>query len=341
MRKRYILAGLIAAAFLLPIAYMEGACGRGEGADTPYAPMLKAAMDHRPEARTFLTYPEWHIVYSADSLARHAQVKPPSAYPYSQDIGAFWSSWCALNRNADPKDAGDAKVMLYTIGYSFTVEMLVKALYENTIGHLAETLGGHRSSADAYAARVQAGYGAFMHETPWYAFPFGSALSHLWSLDGSGIRFQERRIALSLEFGVKAVYAKLIGWASGTALGADERTMRIILDASPDMVTAVDARIRPLGNGVYDVPRYAQFTDIAQKLATANIPFREIAGNDDIFMTYLVPSSTASVAPPSLHMPLPDSAEQERHGAVVKVSALSDAIRTLPRGARLEHIYDY
>lgn len=341
MKKRYLVAGLLGAALIWPVAYIEGTCKRGEALEAPYSPLLSQAKDQRPEARTYLTYPEWHIVYSADSLARHLKSNPPSAYPYTQDIAAFWTSWCALNRVADQKAAGDAKVMLYTIGYSFSLEMAVKAVYENTIGRLSEAIGGHDSSADRYAQQVQAQYGAFMHETPWYAFPFGSAFSHLWALGSEGLRFHERRLALSLEYGVKTGYAGLIGWASGTALGADERTMRVILDAPPEQVLAVDPRLKPVGNGVYDVPRYAQFTDIAQKLAAAGIAFREIAGNDDIFITFIAPPTTATMAPPLLFMNLPDEAGMERHGISVKVANLSDTLRSLPRGARLEHIYDY
>jgi hypothetical protein len=342
VKKRYILGGLLIAALLAPVGYIEVGCGAGsQTAGAPFKPLLTNPSDHRPEARTYLTYPEWHIVYSADSLARHLAHSPPSGYPYFSDIGSFWSSYCALNRVADPKAAGDAKVMLYTIGISFSAEMLVKAMYENTIGRLFEWIGGHESGPDVYAQRVQQSYGAFMHETPWYAFPFGTAFSNLWRAGGGGVRSWERHLALSLEYGIKTGYAKLIGWASGTALGKDERTMRIVLDGEPGKVAAIDARLKPLGGMTYETPRYAQFTQIAGELAAAGGNFREIAGNDDIFLTVIAPNSWAPTQPALLSMPLPDQPGRQRLGISLKVQNLTETLRTLPPGTRLEHIYDY
>lgn len=346
MKKRYILGGLLAAVLLWPVGYIELACRPANQGTVPYKSLLTAAKDQRPEARTLLTYPEWHIVYSAESLARHLKTRPPSGYRYLRDISSFWSSYCALNSIADPKAGGDAKIMLYTIGISFSAEMLVKAGYENTIGRLFEWMGGWHSPDDLYAARVQQHYGAFMHETPWYEFPFGRVFDGLWSLNGGGIRHWERRAALSLEYGVKTGYANLIGWASGTALGADERTMRIVLAATPEQIAAVDSRLKIVSsdiNGtIVDTPRYAQFTALAIKLADAGIRFREIAGNDDIFVTVIAPTSTKSLATPLLAMPLADRAGWERRGYMLNISMLSDMLVQLSaNGATLEHIYDY
>jgi len=344
-RKRYALALILFALILWPILYIELGCGPSATTATGYKPLLANKTDRRPEARTLLTYPEWHIVYSAESLGRHLRDKPPSGYRYFRDIGSFWSSYCALNQAADPGDAGDAKIMLYTIGISFSAEMGVKAAWENTIGRLFEAVGGYRSPEDRYAAEVQQRYGAFMHETPWYRFPFGQAFTGLWSSDFGGVRGIERRIALSLEYGVKTGYAKLIGWASGTTLGADEVRMRLVLAATPAQIAAIDPRLKILSgsaNGtVVDAPRYAQFTDLAQKIAAAGIAFREIAGNDDIFITVLAPASTPA-GKPLLSMKLGDRPGWERRGYMVKVPALSATLATLrAEGATLEHIYDY
>ena len=76
----------------------------------------------------------------------------------------------------------DARVMLYTIGLSYSAELLVKALYENTLGRVSEWVGGWHSADDRYAQQVQQRYGAFMHQTPWYAFPFWEALDGLWRI---------------------------------------------------------------------------------------------------------------------------------------------------------------
>ena len=59
---------LIVAGLLSPIAYVEIACSSDVGSDD-YDAILPAQY-HRPESRTLLTYPEWHIVHAYDDYAR-------------------------------------------------------------------------------------------------------------------------------------------------------------------------------------------------------------------------------------------------------------------------------
>jgi hypothetical protein len=353
VKKRWkVLIGLatIAALFVaLPVGYIELGC-RGGGdtvATMPYRPLGPA---ERAEARSWLTYPEWHIVYAADSLgAWLAAGKRPSGYPYVADARNFWTSYCRLNRQVSGRDgSGDARLMLHVIGLSFTAEMLVKSVYENTIGRLSEAIGGWASPEDRYAARVQQSYGAFMHETPWYRFGFGPALSGAWRVPGSGFRYWERRLALSSEYGVKAGYAKAIGGANSATLGPDETRMHMVIGAHPAQVAGLDPRLvplRPIGTGaaLVDTPRYATFTDIALRLADRTVKIIEIAGNDDIFVTALMPNA----GPPKfagvrsvMTMTLPDG--RVRQGLAVKVPDLIPLLNAVRiQGGTVEHVYDY
>ena len=338
-----------------PIFYIETQCRAplpGLSPASPYRAMLTDPTDQRPEARTWLTYPEWYIVYSAESFARYLRSGPPSGFGYGREIAGFWTGYCALNRaTTGSQAAGDAKLMIYTIGISYSVELAVKAGYENVIGRLSEWISGWRSADDHYAAAVQTRYGVFMHETPWYAFPFGEALKGEWRTHEphAHVRHWERRGALSLEYGVKAVYAKLIGWASGTTLGQDEHLIRIVVRATPAMVRTVDPRLRvvralPGDFLVIEAPRYAQFTDLLGKLAGSPIELVEIAGNDDIFVTALAQKKARPItgAVPLLHMALADRPGWERIGLAVKVRNLLPLMRNLAkRGDEIEHVYDY
>lgn len=346
------LAGLAAVA--APIAYIETQCGAplvGLDRAARYRPLL-AATDRRAEARTWLTYPEWHIVYSAESFGRFLRDNPPSAFPYGRHIAGFWSSYCRLNRaTAGTSDFGDAKVMIYTIGISYSLELAVKAGYENTIGRLFEAVSGWRSADDRYAVRVQQRYGAFMNETPWYAFPFGDALTGLWRTREpmQTARHWERRAALSAEYGVKAGYAKLIGWASGATLGRDETRLRFVARGSADALQRLDPRFRVVraargGMLVVESPRYAQFTELVGKLASSPVALVEIAGNDDIFVTALVPrgARVPAGAVTLLSMPLDDRPGWRRVGLSTKVPRLLPLIRGLREGGgTVEHVYDY
>jgi hypothetical protein len=350
------LLGLTLIAALVPILYVETSCSApppGFEARRPYASFLPDARGRRAEARTWLTYPEWYIVYSADTFGRFLEREPPSRFAYWRQIRGFWSGLCAVNRAGAGSDAAaDAKVMLYTIGLSFSAEMLVKAAWENSIGRLSEAVSGWPSENDRYAARIQRGYGGFMHETPWYEYPFGTALSGLWGTSEPSyqVRHWERRLGLSLEYGGKALYAGAIGWLSGATLGRDERTLRFVARADPAALRAVDPRFQPVGNvgdGLIAVaaPRYAQFTELMLKLSRTPAALVEIAGNDDIFVTLLLrdrgPRLPAE-AVPLIEVPLDDRPGWRRVGVTIGVDRLLPLIRAVrAAGGEVEHVYDY
>ncbi len=199
--------------------------------------------------------------------------------------------------------------------------------------------------------RIQQRYGAFMHETPWYEFPFGKALAGLWRTQEPFYftRHWERRIALGAEYGFKAGYAKLIGWASGASLGPDEKMLRFMVQGNGGTVAATDRRFRiagRAGNGltVVEAPRYAQFTDLMLKLSTTNARLVEISGNDDVFLTVLLPPKvTLPKSDKALfEAPLDDPQGWRRVGVSTKVPNLLATIRTVrSKGGRVEHVYDY
>jgi hypothetical protein len=343
-------AGVLLALAAAPILYVETQCG-ATGTVPPEAKSLLAPSERRGEARTWLTYPEWHIVYSAESLGKHLMAgRKPSDYPYMRDVKAFWRSTCAVNRIAAARPGGgDAKVMIYTIGLSFAAEMAIKAAWEKTVGTFFEWTSGHTSADDRHAALVQADYAAFMHQVPWYDYDFGKALSGLWATSEPRqlTRHWERRLALSMEYGVKVGYAKAIGAASGATLGRDELTLRFVTPAPPTTIAALDPRLKPIrltadGQTVVEAPRYAVFSDLLGKMAAANIPVSDIAGNDEIFLTALLPPSTMIGGTQNFAMPLGDRPGWRRVGVTVRVADLPATMRAIQgSGGTVEHVHDY
>src|SRR5262245_39686929 len=47
----------------------------------------------RPEDQTFLRFPEWYIVYSADEYAAFIASRRPSTFPYFESVRQFWQGY--------------------------------------------------------------------------------------------------------------------------------------------------------------------------------------------------------------------------------------------------------
>ena len=338
--KRLVLVVLLLVIGLLsPVAYVETMCRSPVVTDT-YRPILPEP-DHRPEARTLLTYPEWHIVHAYDDYAEVIRSGNPADFGYLQSINGFWSSLCSLSKAAGTHGGidGPTKQMVYTIGVSFSAELLLKAAYEETLGRVATLIRGEaRSPLDDLSATQAADYATFLQQVPWYLWDFRRDAAALQTAATDSFRDRERRIALGLEFRAKAAYAGVIATAVA-GMEPDALTMRsIVTGLSRDTLAAMGGvtiiATRPEGTEI-ETPRYAAFTDLAKLLAAQGGNFVEIAGNDDILFTAISDD-------PAMKGAIHSSARQGnpgfRHLVLVKVTALAEALRADPG---IEHIHDY
>lgn len=333
-----VLAGL-----LTPSAYVELAC-RNEA--TPQAEGRLAPEHQRAEARTLLTYPEWHIVHAYDDYARIIADGDPHDFGYLAAIGGFWSSFCTLSEAADAlgADSGGSRQTVHVIGVSFTAELLLKAAYEETLGRMATWVrGNERAALDELSAAQAAGYAAFLQQVPWYKWNFASDAAALDAGSEGTFRDGERAFALGLEYRAKAGYAGIIAQAV-EGLGADALTLRMIVSASTaaalaDMPEVRTVALRPEGIEI-ETPRYRALTLLLQRMAAAGGDFVEIAGNDDMLLTTLsdLPAKGADVL---TSMPRQGAADV-RNLHMVKVPELAAFLRMLSEnGLTLEHIHDY
>lgn len=325
---------------LAPVGYVETMC-RPEGAPDGYVALLPPE-HRRAEARTLLTYPEWHIVHAYDDYARVIAQDDPHDYAYGRAIGQYWSSLCTLSRRSGPMGGVDTptKQLVYVIGVSFTAELAMKALYEETLGRLFATLRGpEHSPLDRLSAQQAAEYAAFLEQTPWYRWDFAGDVRALEAAATGALRDRERRLALGGEFSAKAAYAGLIAQAVA-ATGQDELTLRMVVKGLPEQqLTALPGvtAIGPLGEGLeIETPRYRALTRLLERMAAAGGDFIEIAGNDDILFTVTSPDP----AMPGALASLPRQGYGDtRHLVLVKVAELAERLRALPGG--VEHIHDY
>lgn len=328
-------------ALLAPVLWVEAAC-RGTSVASPYEPILPAE-HRRAEARTLMTYPEWDIVYAYEDYAAVIRDGDPHDFRFLQAIAGFWRSACAMNEASASLGGADwtARQTIHVIGVSFTAELLLKALYEETLGRAATWVRGPtHAPLDDLSAEQAAAYAAFLHQVPWYRWDFGADAAALRAARTDALRDGERALALGIEYGTKARYARAIG-AAVAATGQDALTMRsVVAGLPPEALSALDGVAviaeRPEGVEV-ETPRYEAFTGIARAVAAAGGRFVEIAGNDEIMVTALTPDDEA-LAGELLRLPRQGEGGW-RHLLLLRVDELSTALAE----SRLvvEHVHDY
>jgi hypothetical protein len=354
--KRLLLAGIaVLCVFVATAVVFELHCSKVRGNFQPSAPTSAGgaiAGYARPEDDTFLTYAEWYIVWSYQEKAAWQLGHAPSGFPYFHAIRQYWSGYCCsygVVRGRYPFNFGD-HLMLVVIGTSFTIEYGIKGTYENTVGRITEWLGGReQTEEDRYAARVAQNYGIFVEDHPFYEFPFFSAFKGLWTdtrLWGPHLlRKWERKMWLTLDYGIEAVYCGLIRVASHTVYGVEEDVTYAVIENTPQVVLSdlPQARnVKSIGTDSFLVrmPRYQKFTDAAKDLLRANARFVEIAGNRQIMVTALVPRASGFQPPAGELLFASDVLTNEQLQRValrVPVASLGEVVGTLP----VEHIYDY
>ena len=312
----------------------------------------------RNQETSYVTFSEWYLVFNPQEYAEFIDKNPPSHFPYFGSIGQFWGGYChmyGITKNHFKFNSSD-HVVEAVIGSSFTVEYIIKGIYENTIGRISELSAlGQKTDEDAYATEVARDYGKFIPDYPWYEFPFAKRLGGLWtktSFFGPHLlRKFERKSFLSLEYGVKAGYAALILQATHAAFGI--AATEVYVSASQVQPAIFNdpkvKKIEDLGDGNYimTVPHYQGFTDTVPVLAEKGVQFNDLAGNNEILMTAIAPSDwqyAPNIKEGSLifEMPILTSPELKRIALQVPVYALTDTINTLLRmNVTLEHLYDY
>lgn len=238
----------------------------------------------------YLALPEWYIVYSADEYAVTLRDGLPTDFSYFGAIKDYWRQHDeVLNLTKDSVNNNeDYLTVLSVIGWSFTVENIIKGIYENSIGRFTEWLAGDTQVAeDIYAYKVANDYATFIYDYPWYDFSYSSALIGVWTLDNEkdytwlqDVRRLERKLILTVEYGIKATYSSVIAFATHTKFGVQD-----------DVIYAVVTRDDGRNYELIKAPHYHPFTRLLlSKLEeeSNNKDFRiiNISGNNKITFTY-------------------------------------------------------
>jgi len=347
--RRASVAWVLAVSLLLPSLAASSGGPAGDGIETP-------ASYRRAPDQTFLTFPEWFLVYSPAEYADYVQRHTPTRFPFLRHIGQFWRGYGAVieaTRHASFNFG--YHLMIVVIGVSTTGEYLVRSVYENTVGRLTEiSAGGSLTEEDRFGAGVARDYVDFIRVRPWYEYDFFGKLERLWSetpLTGNHpLRKWERRYALTSEYLGKAIYGWLIHRAARLTYEEESEVTAVRIEGLGDRRPTLPKWkvLTPLPDGsvLATVPRYQAFTDYALALADEGVTFREIAGNrGEILVSVLAPPRAKADVDGArwlLTQPVITRPSRERRLYVTTVPRLSATLGALRREAcEIEHIYDY
>jgi hypothetical protein len=303
----------------------------------------------RPQEDTFLTYPEWYIVWSYQEKADYQQNHLPSGFPYFSAIKQYWSGYCCaygITRGKYPFNIGD-HVMLAVIGTSFSFEYALKGAYENTVGRFTEWLSsGDPAEEDRYAARVAKEYADFVHIRPFYEFSFWRRFKGLWTGTSAwgphAIRKWERKSFLTVDYLFESFYCWLIEQATHATYGVETADTHAWIDNAPSDLFGKDSRVRlvkAIGprSCIAILPRYQEFTTVASQLAARGVHFVEIAGNEEVLFTTLAAAEWTYPGEVLFSSPILTQPALKRIAVRVPVASLHTVLGVGP----VEHIYDF
>ena len=324
------------------------------------APVTQASLtpeaNRREPVYTYLTIPEWYLVWSPEEYAEHMAERPPSEFPFMGHLRQFWQAYGAVYDATDTEfDFNfDYHLMIMVIGTSTTAEYGLKGGYEHIVGRATEAtrLGGP-TQEDKLAAEVAREYVDFIKVEPWYKFDFVSPLRRVWTdTDLSGpdmLRKWERKYFLTSEYLAKAGYGWLIARGSESVYDEEKPSTAVLLDRLPTDAAKAQPEVRllketPDGSVLALMPRYQAFTPNAQALARAGVNFIEIAGNRaEIVLSAVVPENYDTTGlEVLLSQPILTRPGLRRIYVRVQVGKLAEMLRHNDKPAfSLEHIYDF
>lgn len=308
------------------------------------------------EDQTYLTVPEWYLVFNPKEYVDYLKAgNNPSDFPFIKSIDEYWVLYDRVNFLTSEKyqKNDEYQTMLKIIGISTTAEYLTKSIWENTFGRISSwTATNLNSPEEKIITNAFNDYVNYIYLEPWYKFSFYPWIKSIWSQPFFGsnfIRRTERKIFFTFEFLIKEVYARVLKMGAASAYGPANERIVLWVNGNIDFAL-IDSRIKILkklneGNSLISMPRWQPFTEIVPKLASHGVVFKEIAGNDEIVLSVVVPKDyiekfTESQVLFKSRMVSDDS--KKRLVILVKLSNLTDLINDFDKKSiPMEHLYDF
>ena len=291
--------------------------------------------DIRPPDQTFLTFPEWYLVFSPEEQANYFKHTTATSFPFVSHTRQIWESYhIVINQIKDNFTVNKGyHFMICVIGVSASIEYSIKAWYETIIGRITDTREV-KTDEDKFNADFTKDYVDFIKDRPWYEFDFKNQLKILWaetsSLGDHFFRKIERKYILTSELLVKWGYGKIIG------LG----TKQVYEQALPTTAVIVN------NDELINLPRYDKFNNAITKLAIEGKSFKEIAGNNSAILLTILVSSTIVEKFESAQIvftqPISSDLKMKRVALAIPVTDLNKLLIQFARqNIKIEHVFDY
>ena len=253
----------------------------------------------RDEAQSFLTVPEWYLVFNPKEYADYLEEgNDPSDFPYYASIDEYWKLYDRSMKLVSSAYAENEEynTMLKVIGVSITLEYTAKMLYENTVGKVFSWFhNGTNSDDERMIIAAQQAYSNFIYDKAWYEFSFMPWVGKVWSTsnttDSNWLRKVERKLFFTFEFTFKAGYAKLIEWAARASY-EEPVTDIYLLTSSTDSSFQTANHVKIIyeegTKKIIGIKRWGVFTKTMLTLNDSSLNITEIGGNDQIVVSVLV-----------------------------------------------------
>lgn len=307
----------------------------------------------RDLSSTLYSIPEWYLVFSPEEYAQLLKHGVPSQFPFYDATMQYWETYGAVMDLAENKDFNnpDAKLMLYVIGSSTTLEYVLRGFYEKSMGTMSYDISG-RVQEDNYSQKVAQDYVDFIKKDPWFEFDYIDALKGLWldnSTFGKGfVRKIERKYILSTEYIAKAIYAEIIGYASHQKYGVESTDTATVFEFNNSPKLVPYNKIKAYASNTYLMllPRLDAYKYAAEKLSNEG-KFINIAGNSSYITFSIIANSQWENDDPNMEemfrQDVLTEKSKDRIYLVAPVKYLSQAISILmaSNNVKIEHVYDY
>ena len=253
---------------------------------------------YRDEGQSFLTVPEWYLVFNPKEYADYLEAgNNPSDFPYYASIDEYWNLYdrsMKLVSAAYPQNE-EYNTMLEVIGVSITMEYTAKMLYENSVGRIFSWFSnGTQSDQEKMIVQAQRAYSNFIYDRAWYEFQFMPWVKKVWTVsnkaESNWLRKVERSFFFTVEFTFKAAYAELIGWAAKASYEEPVTDIYLLISTPDSLRTSQDLKLihEEEDKKIISITRWGVFTKTILDIADANFDIIEIGGNDEIVVSVLL-----------------------------------------------------